>query len=193
MYESITGKITEITPTFVIVECNGIGYQIHISLSTYTQIQTSKEIKLLLHLIVREDAHLLYGFFNKLERDIFRLLISVSGIGANIARMMLSSLTPAEIQQAILDNDVSLLTSIKGVGTKSAQRIILDLKDKLSRVAVSDEIFTYKDNRIKDEALSALVMLGFSKSAVEKTIQKILSENKDIVVEDLIKRALKSL
>jgi Holliday junction DNA helicase RuvA len=193
MYEFITGRITEITPTYVVVECNGIGYVIHISLSTYSQIQERKEIKLLIHQIIREDAHLLYGFFNKLERDIFRLLISVSGIGANIARMMLSSLTSAEIQQAILDNDVNLLTSIKGVGTKSAQRIILDLKDKLSREPVGDEIFAIKDNRIKDEALSALVMLGFSKSAVEKAIYKILSENKDIAVEDLIKRALKSL
>lgn len=193
MYEFITGKITEITPTYVVMECNGVGYLIHISLSTYSQIQSRKEIKLLIHQIVREDAHLLYGFINRLERDIFRLLISVSGIGANIARMMLSSLTSAEIQQAILDNDVSLLTSIKGVGTKSAQRIILDLKDKLSREAVGEEIFATKDNRIKDEALSALVMLGFSKSAVEKAIHKILSENKDIIVEDLIKRALKSL
>ena len=193
MYEFITGRITEITPTYVVVECNGIGYVIHISLSTYSQIQERKEIKLLIHQIIREDAHLLYGFFNKLERDIFRLLISVSGIGANIARMMLSSLTSAEIQQAILDNDVNLLTSIKGVGTKSAQRIILDLKDKLSREPVGDEIFAIRDNRIKDEALSALVMLGFSKSAVEKAIHKILSENKDIAVEDLIKRALKSL
>jgi Holliday junction DNA helicase RuvA len=193
MYEYITGKIAEITPTYVILESNGIGYLVHISLSTYSQIQARKEIKILIHQIVREDAHLLYGFFSRLERNIFRLLISVSGIGANIARMMLSSLTPEEIQKAILGNDVILLTSIKGVGTKSAQRIILDLKDKLDRAAVDEEIFAMKDNRIKDEALSALVMLGFSKSAVEKAIHKILSENKDILVEDLIKRALKSL
>jgi len=193
MYEYITGKITEITPTYVVLECNGTGYFIHISVSTYSQIQSRKEIKLLIHLIVREDAHLLYGFFNKFERDIFRMLISVSGIGASTARMMLSSLTPVEIQQAILTSDVSLLTSIKGIGTKSAQRIILDLKDKLGHEAAGDEIFAVKDNRIKDEALSALAMLGFSKSAVEKVIQKILSENKSIVVEELIKRALKSL
>jgi Holliday junction DNA helicase RuvA len=193
MYEFITGRISEITPTYIVLESNGIGYLIHISLSTYSQIQAKKEIKLLIHQIVREDAHLLYGFFSRLERDIFRLLISVSGIGANIARMMLSSLTPVEIQQAILGNDVVLLTSIKGVGTKSAQRIILDLKDKVGRAVVDEEIFAVKDNRIKQEALSALVMLGFSKSAVDKAIHKILSENKDIVVEDLIKRALKSL
>jgi len=193
MYEFITGKIAEITPTYVVVESNGMGYLIHISLSTYSQIQSRKDVNLLLHQIVREDAHLLYGFFNRLERDIFRLLISVSGIGANIARMMLSSLTPEEIQQAILKNDVNLLTTIKGVGTKSAQRVILDLKDKISREAVGDEIFILKDNRIKDEALSALVMLGFSKTAVEKVIHKILSENKDIVLEELIKKALKSL
>ncbi len=193
MYEFIAGKITEITPTYVVLECNGTGYFIHISVSTYSQIQSHKDIKLLIHQIVREDAHLLYGFFSKLERDIFRLLISVSGIGANTARMMLSTLTPVEIQQAILTNDINLLTSIKGVGTKSAQRIILDLKDKLSRETAGEEIFIIKGNRIKDEALSALVMLGFSKSAVEKVIHKILSENKDIVVEELIKRALKSL
>jgi Holliday junction DNA helicase RuvA len=193
MYEYITGKITEITPTYVVLESNGTGYFIHISVSTYSQIHSHKEIKLLTHLIVREDAHLLYGFNSKLERDIFRFLISVSGIGANIARMMLSSLTPLEIQQAILTSNVSLLTSIKGIGTKSAQRIILDLKDKLSHEAAGEEIFTVKDNRIKDEALSALVMLGFSKSAVEKVILKILSENKEIVVEELIKKALKSL
>ncbi|MBN2212832.1 MAG: Holliday junction branch migration protein RuvA [Bacteroidales bacterium] len=193
MYEYITGKITEITPTYVILECNGTGYFINISVSTYSQIQSHKDIKLFTHLIVREDAHLLYGFFNKPERDIFRLLISVSGIGANTARMMLSSLTPEEIQKAILSSDVNLLTSIKGIGTKSAQRIILDLKDKLSSGEAGEEIFAVKDNRIKDEALSALVMLGFSKSAVEKVIRKILSENKDIVVEELIKKALKSL
>jgi Holliday junction DNA helicase RuvA len=193
MYEYITGKITEITPTYVILECNGTGYFIHISVSTYSQIRSHHEIKLLTHLIVKEDAHLLYGFANKLERDIFRMLISVSGIGANTARMMLSSLTPVEIQQAILTSNVSLLTSIKGIGNKSAQRIILDLKDKLSREAAGEEIFSVKDNRTKDEALSALVMLGFSKSAVEKVILKILSENKNIVVEELIKKALKSL
>jgi Holliday junction DNA helicase RuvA len=193
MYEYITGIITEIAPTYVVLESNGTGYFINISVSTYSQIQSFKEIKLLIHLIVREDAHLLYGFYSKLERDIFRFLISVSGIGANTARMMLSSLTPEEIQQAILTSNVSLLTSIKGIGTKSAQRIILDLKDKLSHEAAGEEIFTLKDNRIKDEALSALVMLGFSKSAVEKVILKILSENKEIVVEELIKKALKSL
>lgn len=193
MYEYIIGKISEITPTYVILECNGIGYFIHISISTYSQIQNLKDVRLLTHLIVREDAHLLFGFFNKLERDIFRLLISVSGIGANTARMMLSSLTPAEIQHAILSDNVHQLTSIKGIGAKSAQRVILDLKDKVSREASGEEIYTIKDNRTKDEALSALVMLGFSKTAVEKVINKIISEEKDIVVEELIKKALKSL
>lgn len=193
MYEYIIGKISEITPTYVILECAGIGYFIHISISTYTRIQNLKEVRLLTHLIVREDAHLLFGFFNRLERDIFRLLISVSGIGANTARMMLSSLTPAEIQRAILSDNVHLLTSIKGIGAKSAQRVILDLKDKIGREASGEEIYPIKDNRTKDEALSALVMLGFSKTAVEKVINKIISEEKDIVVEELIKKALKSL
>lgn len=193
MYEYIIGKISEMTPTYVVLECNGIGYFIHISISTYSQIQTLEDVRLLTHLIVREDAHLLFGFFSKLERDIFRLLISVSGIGANTARMMLSSLTPAEIQHAILSDNVHQLTTIKGIGAKSAQRVILDLKDKISREAEGEEIYTIKDNRTKDEALSALVMLGFSKTAVEKVINKILSEEKDIIVEELIKKALKSL
>ncbi len=193
MYEYIEGKIDEINPAYVILESNGIGYFISISLTTYSQIQSLKTVRLMTHLVVREDAHLLYGFFNKLERNIFRLLISVSGVGANTARMMLSSLTSNEIQQAIMSGNVSQLKNIKGIGTKTAERIIVDLKDKLSPDTGGEEIFIFKGNRTRDEALSALVMLGFSKSAVEKAVTNLLAENKDIAVEDLVKKVLKSL
>ena len=193
MYEYIEGKIDEINPAYVILECNGIGYFIGISLTTYSQIQSLKTVRLMIHLVVREDAHLLYGFYNKFERNIFRQLISVSGVGANTARMMLSSLSPSEIQQAIQSANVGQLKNIKGIGTKTAERIIVDLKDKLSSDISGEEIFIQKDNRTRDEALSALVMLGFSKTTVEKVVNKLLTENKDIAVEDLVKKALKSL
>ena len=193
MYEYIEGKIDELNPAYVILDSNGIGYFISISLTTYSQIQSQKNIRLMTHLVVREDAHLLYGFYSKIERDVFRQLISVSGVGANTARMMLSSLTPSEIQQAIVSANVSQLKNIKGIGTKTAERIIVDLKNKLGTEANGEEIFFTKDNRTRDEALSALVMLGFSKTAVEKVVNKLLTENKDIVVEDLVKKALKVL
>lgn len=193
MYEYIDGKITELNPAYVIIECSGIGYLIHISLTTYIQIQSYKNIKLFLHFVVREDAHLLYGFSAKYERDIFRHLISVSGIGANTARMMLSSQTPVEIQKAILSENVNLLKSIKGIGIKSAQRLIVELKDKMGKESAIEEIFSNKDNTKKEEALSALVMLGFSKATVEKLISQLLVENQNITVEELIKIALKRL
>ncbi len=193
MYEYIEGKITEMNPAYAIIECAGIGYFLNISLTTYTQIQSQKNVKLFAHLVVREDAHLLYGFHSKYERDIFRLLISVSGIGVNTARMMLSSLTPDEIQKAILSDNVNLLKSIKGIGIKSAQRLIVELKDKMGREAVSEEIFSAKYNTAKEEALSALVMLGFAKTTVDKIISQLLIDNQNITVEELIKEALKKL
>ncbi|NJK84944.1 MAG: Holliday junction branch migration protein RuvA [Bacteroidales bacterium] len=193
MYEFIEGKTTEINPAYVVLDCSGIGYMIHISLSTFSQIQHEKNVKLFIHFVVREDAHLLFGFHNKYERDVFRHLISVSGIGSNTARMMLSSLTPAEIQKAIVSENVNLLKSIKGIGVKSAQRLIVELKDKLVKEQPHDELIFVKDNTIKEEALSALVMLGFNKLAVEKMIGLILSENQSITVEELIKQALKRL
>ncbi|MBN2610273.1 MAG: Holliday junction branch migration protein RuvA [Bacteroidales bacterium] len=193
MYEYIEGKIDEINPAYVILENNGTGYFISISLTTYSQIQSKKDARLLTHLVIREDAHLLYGFFTRTERDVFRQLITVSGVGANTARMMLSSMSPSEIQKAILTANVVQLKSIKGIGSKTAERIIVELRDKIGHEAGGEELFFAKDNRTRDEALSALIMLGFPKSAVEKVVNRLITENKDIVVEDLVKKALKSL
>ena len=193
MIDYIKGVITELNPASVVVENGGIGYFINISVNTFSRIDSQKEIKILVHEVIREDAHQLFGFADKEERDIFRQLISVSGIGANTARMMLSSLTPGEIEKAILDSNVNLLKSVKGIGLKTAQRIIVDLKDKLGKQTGSGEIFPLADNTSREEALSALVMLGFSKSAVSKVLDKIVREEKTLTVEELIKRALKNL
>ena len=146
-----------------------------------------------MHEVIREDSHQLFGFAEKEERDIFRLLISVSGVGATTARMMLSSLSPGEIEKAILESDINTLKSVKGIGLKSAQRIIVDLKDKLGKQSGTGEIFAFTDNTKREEALSALVMLGFGKSAVLKVLDRIIREDKNLTVEDIIKKALKSL
>jgi holliday junction DNA helicase RuvA len=193
MIDYIKGEITQITPTFLTMETGGIGYLINISINTFSKLEGKKEYKILIHEIIREDSHQLFGFADFEERDIFRLLISVSGVGANTARMMLSSLNPAEIEKAILGSDANLLKSIKGIGLKTAQRIIIDLKDKLGKHVGSDEIFAFTDNTKREEALSALVMLGFAKSAVSKVLDKIVREEKNLTVEDMIKRALKNL
>jgi Holliday junction DNA helicase RuvA len=193
MIDYIKGDITMITPTFLIMETGGIGYLVNISLTTFSSLETKKEYKILVHEVIREDSHQLFGFADNEERDIFRLLISVSGVGANTARMMLSSLNPGEIEKAILGSDSNLLKSVKGIGLKTAQRIIIDLKDKLGKHAGSDEIFTFADNTKREEALSALVMLGFAKSAVSKVLDKIVRDEKNLSVEDMIKRALKNL
>ncbi|MBT3209600.1 MAG: Holliday junction branch migration protein RuvA [Bacteroidetes bacterium] len=193
MYEYIEGQLVELTPTYAILDCNGIGYFVNISLNTYSEISLNSKIKLFLHQAIREDAHTLYGFKEKSEREVFRHLISVSGVGANTARMMLSSMNSNEIQQAILSNDVTQLKSIKGIGAKTAQRIILDLKDKISKTSANDEIFVVQNNTVKEESFSALIMLGFSKNSVEKVVNKIFLKDKNISVEDLIKKALKQL
>ena len=193
MIDYIKGEITQITPTFLTMETGGIGYLINISITTFSKLEAKKEFKILVHEIIREDSHQLFGFADYEERDIFRLLISVTGVGANTARMMLSSLNPAEIEKAILGSDANLLKSIKGIGLKTAQRIIIDLKDKLGKHAGSDEIFAFADNTKREEALSALVMLGFAKNAVSKVLDKIVREEKNLTVEDMIKRALKNL
>ena len=193
MIDYIKGEITQITPTFLTMETGGIGYLINISINTFSKLEGKKEFKILIHEIIREDSHQLFGFADFEERDIFRLLISVSGVGANTARMMLSSLNPAEIEKAILGSDANLLKSIKGIGLKTAQRIIVDLKDKLGKHVGSDEIFAFADNTKREEALSALVMLGFDKSAVSKVLDKIVREEKNLTVEDMIKKALKNL
>jgi len=193
MIDYIKGEITQITPTFLTMETGGIGYLINISITTFSKLEAKKDFKILIHEIIREDSHQLFGFADYEERDIFRLLISVTGVGANTARMMLSSLNPAEIEKAILGSDANLLKSIKGIGLKTAQRIIIDLKDKLGKHAGSDEIFAFADNTKREEALSALVMLGFAKNAVSKVLDKIVREEKNLTVEDMIKRALKNL
>lgn len=193
MIDYIKGPITRITPTFLTVETGGLGYLIHISLTTYSKLEGKHEYKILIHEVIREDSHQLFGFADNEEREIFRLLISVSGVGANTARMMLSSLTHIEIEKAIALSDVNVLKSVKGIGLKTAQRIIVDLKDKLGKHAGSDEIFAIADNTKREEALSALVMLGFAKSTVAKVLDKIIREEKNLTVEDLIKKALKNL
>jgi len=193
MIEYIKGEITSLTPTFVVIESYGVGYMVNISLTSFSKLEGKKEFRILIHEVIREDSHQLFGFTDNVERDIFRHLISVSGVGANTARMMLSSLSPAEIEQAILGSDVNILKSVKGIGLKTAQRIIVDLKDKLGKQGGNDEIFAFADNTKRDEALSALVMLGFAKSAVSKVLDKIVREEKNLTVEDMIKRALKNL
>ena len=193
MIDYIKGSITQITPTFLTIEAGGIGYFINISLTTFTRLEGKNDFKILVQEIIREDSHQLFGFADKEERDVFRLLISVTGVGAATSRMMLSSLNPAEIENAIIGSDVNLLKSVKGIGLKTAQRIIVDLKDKLGKQAGTGEIFAFTDNTRREEALSALVMLGFAKSAVVKVLDKIIREEKNLTVEDLIKRALKNL
>jgi Holliday junction DNA helicase RuvA len=193
MIDYIKGTITQITPAFVTIETGGVGYFINISLTTFSKLEGKSDLKILVHEVIREDAHQLYGFADKEERDIFRHLISVTGVGASTARMMLSSLTPAEIEKSVSVSDVDLLKSVKGIGLKTAQRIIVDLRDKIGKQAGSGEIFALADNTRRDEALSALVMLGFAKGAVSKVLEKIVREEKTLTVEEMIKRALKNL
>ncbi len=193
VYEYIQGKISEITPAEVILEQGGIGYNIQISLHTYSQISNRQQAVLFIQEIIREDTHDLYGFFSKGERILFRHLISVSGVGANTARMMLSSMGPDEIINAILQDNVLLLKKIKGIGAKTAERIIVDLRDKLGKLDESVQFLPGSDNTIRQEALSALTMLGFGKSDTGKVLDKLLAEKSDWRVEDLIKVALKKL
>ena len=194
MYEFITGDIVEKTPTYIILETGNVGYFINISLFTYSLLPDQKPCQLFIHQIVREDAHILFGFINKEEREVFRQLISVSGVGANTARLILSSLSPLEIQQAINEGNVLELQKIKGIGAKSAQRIIVDLKGKISMASEMDHLFPSKSNTIKEESLSALVNLGFAKKSVEKVLEHVLKGGNDqITVEELIKEALKKL
>jgi Holliday junction DNA helicase RuvA len=194
MYEYIKGTVAELTPTYVVVATGGIGYFVHISLQTYGQIGTLKEVHLWLHHIVREDAEQWFGFFEREERDVFRLLVSVSGVGPNTARMVLSSLSSAEVRHAIQHDDVHRLQSIKGIGSKTAQRLVVDLKDKIGKTISSHTLQGSPALPAPlEEALSALVMLGFSKAPAEKTLQLLLRENATGTTEDLIKAALKRL
>jgi len=193
MITHIRGKLVEKNPTYVVIEANGIGYWLNISLNTYTLLPDNEAILLYTHLSVKEDSHTLYGFISKTEREIFKLLISVSGVGPSIARTMLSSMTTDEIQQAIGSGNVGAIQSVKGIGAKTAQRVLLDLKDKILKTFVIDEVSFAESNTNKNEALSALEVLGFNKKQSEKVLDKILLENKTSSVEILIKKALKNL
>lgn len=196
MYEYITGKLEEITPAEAIVEACGVGYKLQISVSTFSVLKNSggAAVKIFTHHIVREDDELLFGFATKAEREVFVQLLSVSGIGAGSARMILSSMTADEVKTAILSNDVNKFKAVKGIGLKSAQRVILELKDKIGK---GGEEFTFEDRSaggaVREEALSALTLLGFAKPAVEKAVGSLLRENPSITLEELIKKALKIL
>lgn len=193
MIHHLKGQLVEKNPTHVVIDCNGVGYLVNISLHTFSRLPTTEAVSLFTHLQVKEDSHTLYGFAEKNEREIFRMLISVSGIGTSTARTMLSSLEPAQVKQAIATGDVATIQSVKGIGAKTAQRVIIDLKDKILKVAEGDEVFVPQGNTVKEEALSALETLGFARKQAEKVIDKILKETTSPTVESLIKSALKNL
>lgn len=195
MIDYIKGTLVELSPTEAIIDNHGIGYSALISLHTYEGLNGKAEVKVYIHHYIREDEELYYGFATKDERDLFRLLISVSGIGASTARMMLSSLTPDEIRNAIIAEDINKIKSIKGIGLKSAQRLILELKDKVVKGAGSDSspLFTSNSNGAADEAITALVMLGFTKANVNKAVSAVLKETPSASLEEIIKLALKRL
>ncbi len=193
MIAHLQGKLVEKTPTEVIIDCGGVGYQINISLHTFSLLPTTENIKLFTYLQIKEDAHTLFGFVEKSERELFKLLISVSGIGASIARTMLSSLDPKQIIHALAAGDIATIQGIKGIGAKTAQRAILDLRDKVLKVYDLDEVSISQSNTNKDEALSALEVLGFNKKLAEKSVDKIVASQPDATVESIIKQALKNL
>jgi Holliday junction DNA helicase RuvA len=193
MIAHIQGKLVEKNPTNVVIDCGGVGYDINISLHTYSLLPFTDHVKLFTHVQIKEDAHTLFGFVEKSEREIFKMLLSVSGIGASIARTMLSSIAPREIIQAIATSDLPKIQSIKGIGSKTAQRVILDLKDKVLKLYDIDEVSLTQNNTNRDEALSALEVLGFIRRTSERVVEKIIRDNPDATVETIIKQALKNL
>ena len=193
MITQLKGRMIEKSPTELVIDCNGVGYLVNISLNTFSKLTDSESVSLFTHLQVKEDSHTLYGFISSAEREIFRLLISVSGIGANTARTMLSSLTPKQIREGIAVGDVALIQSVKGIGLKTAQRVIIDLKDKVLKIYDIDETSLSQNNTNKDEALSALEVLGFMKKQSERIVEKIVISTPDATVEFIIKEALKNL
>lgn len=193
MISHIQGKLVEKSPTDVVIDCNGVGYHINISLHTYSLLPNTDFVKLFTHLIIKEDSHSLYGFVEKSEKEIFKMLLTVSGIGAGIARTMLSSIEPKQIINALASGNVGTIQSIKGIGAKTAQRAILDLKDKVLKIYDLDEVSMSQSNTNRDEALSALEVLGFVRKSSEKIVDKIITENPDATVETIIKQALKNL
>ena len=193
MITHIQGRLVELNPAFAVIDCNGVGYILHISLNTYSELGDSESCKLFSHLVVKEDSQTLYGFFTKLERKVFGMLISVSGVGASTGRVILSSMRSEQIRDAILQEDVALIQSVKGIGAKTAQRIILDLKDNMLKAFDVIEITLKSGNRNREEALSALEVLGFPSKSVHKLVDKLLENDPKLEVEELVKQALKNL
>ena len=193
MINHLTGKLIEKNPTYVVIECGGVGYFVNISLNTYASLPDEEHLKIYTHLQVREDAHTLYGFRTVAEREIFRLLISVSGVGSSTARTMLSSMTPSQVRDAIASGDVPSIQAVKGIGAKTAQRVILDLRDKVLKVYELDEVSPQSGNTNKEEALSALEVLGFARKSAEKAVDAVLRQDPSLSVEGIIKSALKNL
>ena len=193
MITQIIGQLVEKNPTQVVVDCNGVGYAINISLNTFELLPSKGKLRLYTQLIVREDAHILYGFWEEQERIMFRELINVSGVGASTALMILSSMKPSDVMTAVNQSDVEAFKSVKGIGLKSAQRIIVDLKGKLEKFETNSEIFSSQDNTYKNEALSALTVLGIDKKKAAKTIDEILKTQEINSVEELIKTTLKAV
>ncbi len=193
MIDHLRGRLVEKNPTYVVVECNGVGYFLNISLHTFSLLKDDENIHIYTHLLVKEDSHTLFGFMERSEREVFRLLISVSGVGSSTARTMLSSLSPTDVRDAIANGDVASIQAVKGIGAKTAQRVILDLKDKILKVYDMGEVSTTSNNTNKEEALSALEVLGFARRQSEKVVEKVLSEDTSLSVENIIKRALKNL
>ncbi|MEM8926634.1 MAG: Holliday junction branch migration protein RuvA [Bacteroidota bacterium] len=193
MITHLSGKLVEKNPTYVIVECNGVGYFLNISLHTFSLLPSDENLRIYTHLQVKEDSHTLFGFMEKAEREIFLLLISISGIGPSIARTMLSSLNPTQVRDAIANGEVATIQAVKGIGTKTAQRVIVELKDKVLKVQNMDEVSLPSNNTTKEEALSALEVLGFNRRQSEKAVDRVLSQESSLGVEDIIKQALKNL
>ena len=193
MITQIKGRLVEKSPTELVIDCNGLGYLVNISLNTFSLLSDSENIALFTHLQVKEDSHTLFGFYEKTERNLFRKLISVSGIGASTARTMLSSLNPEEIQRAILSEDVSTIQSVKGIGLKTAQRVIIELKDKVSLINEGSGFSVDFANSKREESLSALEVLGYSRKRTTKVVDKLISEVSEISVEEIIKNALNKL
>lgn len=193
MITLIRGRLIEKNPTYVVVDCSGVGYLLHISLQTFSKLPEDELVTLYSHLSIREDAHTLFGFADKVEREVFRLLISVSGVGPSIARTMLSSMSTDEIQHAIASENVALIQGVKGIGAKTAQRVIVDLRDKILKTYDIDEVSYKESNTNKEEALSALEVLGFTRKQSEKVVSSILKNNSESSLEQIIKLALKNL
>ena len=193
MITQIKGRLVEKSPTELVIDCNGLGYLVNISLNTFSLLSDSENISLYTHLHVKEDSHTLFGFYDKTERNLFRKLISVSGIGASTARTMLSSLNPEEIQRAILSENVSTIQSVKGIGLKTAQRVIIELRDKVSGINEGSDLNLNLANSKREESLSALEVLGYSRKQTSKVVDKLISEISEISVEEIIKNALNKL